>query len=576
MEGRRQKLRVTEQQVLIQLKEIDGKKACHVLGVPFIREDDRRCRDGSGRDKEALGYLEAGTLVVLAQVAYAGTQQPASQFKRTQRLRPPPPQSPRPPFESTDAAGVRAEIPHPYDDPSGSPPRAYGGTAPPCTRSERHFSLVMLPPPLSFSAPPPSTSSHSTSTAHPNSKPNSSTPNLTSSSHTASPSAHQHPHRHHAPGMHHSPSQSDSSYSSLDSMSSHGIGRGTRYSYSTSGSNNSNTSYASYNSTSASSALGTNKKKWWPPGGTKGWTSDTGKGCMLRTGQSLLATVLQRVGVSSMLFAPSLLPSVLSFVRPASSWPHWCDPHAVTSPSTFHQPTFPILHPPFTHALALQNRHSRQPRCRSSHQRRRPRTPPRARLLSLFLDAPAAPFGFGVHWMVLAGKAAGRDVGMWFGPNAAAGALRILVDAYPVCGLDVSVATDGTLYQKRCSRLYTRPPPSPLRNRTRERLRGIARRADTGSRRRKCRGPPRIAVTRDSAVYHETIKVYAVTFPLSVGIAGGRPSSSYSSARPAYTLKKMYRVWVNLLRISLNVPALNELCRALNVQCGRVLSIRVA
>ncbi|KAJ6526844.1 hypothetical protein DFH09DRAFT_1045905 [Mycena vulgaris] len=100
-----------------------------------------------------------------------------------------------------------------------------------------------------------------------------------------------------------------------------------------------------------------------------------------------------------------------------------------------------------------------------------------------------------------------------------------------MCGLDVSVATDGTLYQRRCSRLYTRPSPSPLRNRTRERLRGTARRADTGSRRRKCGGPPLVAVALGldgvTTVYHETIKVYAVTFPLSVGIAGGRPSSSY-------------------------------------------------
>jgi hypothetical protein len=45
-----------------------------------------------------------------------------------------------------------------------------------------------------------------------------------------------------------------------------------------------------------------------------------------------------------------------------------------------------------------------------------------ARLLSWFLDTPAAPFG--VHRMALAVRAAGKDVGMWFGPNAAAGALR--------------------------------------------------------------------------------------------------------------------------------------------------------
>ncbi|KAJ7093661.1 hypothetical protein C8R44DRAFT_814918 [Mycena epipterygia] len=48
--------------------------------------------------------------------------------------------------------------------------------------------------------------------------------------------------------------------------------------------------------------------------------------------------------------------------------------------------------------------------------------------------------------MVLTGKEAGQDVGMWFGPSAAAGALRTLVEAFPT-GLGVFVATDGTLYQ---------------------------------------------------------------------------------------------------------------------------------
>jgi cysteine protease ATG4 len=52
-------------------------------------------------------------------------------------------------------------------------------------------------------------------------------------------------------------------------------------------------------------------------------------------------------------------------------------------------------------------------------------------LLSWLLDAPAAPSG--VHGMVLAGKAAGKNVGMWFGPSAAAaGALRFVYVSFVI------------------------------------------------------------------------------------------------------------------------------------------------
>ncbi|KAJ6542257.1 hypothetical protein B0H10DRAFT_2448185 [Mycena sp. CBHHK59/15] len=161
-----------------------------------------------------------------------------------------------------------------------------------------------------------------------------------------SPSAASHNHNNTKHGHGHSPTQSDSSYSSaysnssVSSTSSHGT--------------------RSSGGGSTASAGGT-KKKWWPLGGTKGWTSDAGWGCMLRTGQSLLACALSRVGELDTLPAPH----------------------------------FP---PPTARAHALH-----------------------ARLLSWFLDAPVAPFG--VHRMALAGKALGKDVGMWFGPSAAAGAI---------------------------------------------------------------------------------------------------------------------------------------------------------
>ncbi|KAJ7889656.1 hypothetical protein B0H13DRAFT_1887921 [Mycena leptocephala] len=129
----------------------------------------------------------------------------------------------------------------------------------------------------------------------------------------------------------------------------------------------------------------------------------------------------------------------------------------------------------------------------------------RARLLSWFPDTLAAPFG--VHRMALAGKAVGKDVGMWFGPSAAAGALRTLVDAFPAAGLSVSVATDGTLYQ------------------TEQRGEGRARKG-WGDRPVLLLLEIRLGLEDVNPIYYEMIKLL-YTFPQSVGIADGRPSSSY-------------------------------------------------
>lgn len=49
--------------------------------------------------------------------------------------------------------------------------------------------------------------------------------------------------------------------------------------------------------------------------------------------------------------------------------------------------------------------------------------------------------------MALAGKEMGTDVGCWFGPSIAAGAIKTLVHAFPEAGLGVSIAVDGSVYQ---------------------------------------------------------------------------------------------------------------------------------
>jgi cysteine protease ATG4 len=46
------------------------------------------------------------------------------------------------------------------------------------------------------------------------------------------------------------------------------------------------------------------------------------------------------------------------------------------------------------------------------------------RLMSWFLDDPSPLCPFSVHRMALIGKELGKEVGEWFGPSTAAGALK--------------------------------------------------------------------------------------------------------------------------------------------------------
>lgn len=45
-------------------------------------------------------------------------------------------------------------------------------------------------------------------------------------------------------------------------------------------------------------------------------------------------------------------------------------------------------------------------------------------ILTWFFDSPSPEAPFSVHRMALAGKELGKDVGQWFGPSTAAGAIK--------------------------------------------------------------------------------------------------------------------------------------------------------
>ncbi|KAF8329096.1 uncharacterized protein EI90DRAFT_2924394 [Cantharellus anzutake] len=109
----------------------------------------------------------------------------------------------------------------------------------------------------------------------------------------------------------------------------------------------------------------TSPPKRWVWGGEKSWTSDSGWGCMLRTGQSLLANALIHLQLGR----------------------DWRKPS----------------HPSNTTEFATY-----------------------VKIVTWFFDTPSPLAPFGVHRMALAGKELGKDVGSWFGPSTAAGAIKFV------------------------------------------------------------------------------------------------------------------------------------------------------
>ncbi|THH26852.1 hypothetical protein EUX98_g7341 [Antrodiella citrinella] len=198
-------------------------------------------------------------------------------------------------------------------------------------------------------------------------------------------------------------------------------------------------------------------KKWnWPLGGEKGWSSDSGWGCMLRTGQSLLANTLLHLHLGR----------------------DWRRPP----------------HPVYTADYATY-----------------------VQILTWFLDDPSPHSPFSVHRMALVGKALGVRVGQWFGPSTAAGAIKTLVHAFPQAGLGIYVAADGgTIYESAVFEASHSTFGAPKR---------YARR-NWGDRAVLVLIGHRLGIDGVNPVYYDTLKAL-YTWPQSVGIAGGRPSSSY-------------------------------------------------
>ncbi|KAG9124898.1 Cysteine protease atg4 [Ceratobasidium sp. 392] len=209
-------------------------------------------------------------------------------------------------------------------------------------------------------------------------------------------------------------------------------------------------------------SLPASPRRWnWPGQADKSWTSDTGWGCMLRTGQSLLANALIHLHLGR----------------------NWRRPH----------------YPMFAEEHAVY-----------------------VKILTWFFDTPSPLAPFGVHRMALAGKALGKDVGTWFGPSTAAGSIKTLVHAFPEAQLSVSLAVDGTVF---ASDVYAASHMGMVASGGRS-ISSRKSAARWGGRAVLILVNVRLGLASFNPIYYEALKSL-FQFPQSVGISGGRPSSSY-------------------------------------------------
>ncbi|KAG0265737.1 Cysteine protease atg4 [Actinomortierella ambigua] len=128
-------------------------------------------------------------------------------------------------------------------------------------------------------------------------------------------------------------------------------------------------------------------------------------------------------------------------------------------------------------------------------------------IISWFFDDMTSRSPFSVHRIALLGKQLGKNIGEWFGPSTTSQVIKALVDNYPESGLSVYVTTDGVIYKDQVEQTATMKGRSPFGN--------VLILATI-----------RLGIDKVNPVYHNAVKA-TFELPQSLGIAGGRPSSSY-------------------------------------------------
>lgn len=183
------------------------------------------------------------------------------------------------------------------------------------------------------------------------------------------------------------------------------------------------------------------------------WTTDCGWGCMLRSGQMMLAQgLLVHLMPRDWIWADAQQLTDVDFevFRPRS--PARAGGVPIPSFGSIRTPNTP------------EKSHTQAPKI---SQRKRPESvkdrqaePVHHKLLTWFGDQPPAPFG--VHQLVEIGKGSGKKAGDWYGPSIVAHIIRkAMARTSVIQNLAVYVAQDCTVYKEDVARLCdTSPSPS--------------------------------------------------------------------------------------------------------------------
>ncbi|CAJ0903997.1 1247_t:CDS:10 [Entrophospora sp. SA101] len=129
-------------------------------------------------------------------------------------------------------------------------------------------------------------------------------------------------------------------------------------------------------------------------------------------------------------------------------------------------------------------------------------------IIRWFVDDMSSNCPFSVHRIALLGKQLGKNIGEWFGPYIASQVVKALVENFSDAQLNVYIATDGVVYKND---VYKTAQNNLLNKDFQSILILIS---------------IRLGINNLNPIYNEALKSY-LQFPQSVGIAGGKPSSSY-------------------------------------------------